>query len=186
MEASMRKIQTILLGTFLGGVLLGGVGAGIALVEYSSFSYGGEKLIGYENLVTDHFDFQFDPEKGVIVADAGYWGERTQTRLMADESVPENVVRYEVTYNKKQIEPFLDFVPAQEGISGFQEAEHKQGMIEFLVSSQGSDLEVFMECKDELLKEIKEKKISSYDMAYITKINVLVNPETMEYVEMTR
>ena len=38
----MRRIQKILFGTFLGGVLLCGVGAGTALVEYSSFTYAGE------------------------------------------------------------------------------------------------------------------------------------------------
>ena len=42
----MRRIQKILFGTFLGGVLLCGVGAGTALVEYSSFTYAGEKKIG--------------------------------------------------------------------------------------------------------------------------------------------
>lgn len=44
----MRRIQKILFGTFLGGVLLCGVGAGTALVEYSSFTYAGEKKIGWE------------------------------------------------------------------------------------------------------------------------------------------
>ena len=54
----MRRIQMILAGVFLGGVILGGVGTGIALVEYSSLSYGGEHLIGEENLVTRYFDFE--------------------------------------------------------------------------------------------------------------------------------
>lgn len=37
----MHKVQMVLLGVFFGGVLLGGIGAGVALVEYSSLDYGG-------------------------------------------------------------------------------------------------------------------------------------------------
>ena len=33
-----------------------------------------------------------------------------------------------------------------------------QGRLELMASSRGSDLEVFMECKDEFLKEVKEKR----------------------------
>ena len=55
----MRKIQKILTGTFLTGVLLGGIGTGIAMAEYASMEYGGEKIIGEERLVTRNFDFNF-------------------------------------------------------------------------------------------------------------------------------
>lgn len=60
---SMRRIQKILFGTFLGGVLLCGVGAGTALVEYSSFTYAGEKKIGWEDLETKNLDFHLTGKK---------------------------------------------------------------------------------------------------------------------------
>ena len=41
----MRNVQKVLTGIFLSGILIGGVGTGIAMVEYSSLVYGGEKLI---------------------------------------------------------------------------------------------------------------------------------------------
>ena len=49
----MRRIQKILAGVFFGGVLLCGIGAGVAFVEFSSFEYGGEKQIGSDVLVTE-------------------------------------------------------------------------------------------------------------------------------------
>lgn len=64
----MRRIQKILLGTFLGGVLLCGVGAGTALVEYSSFTYAGEKKIGWEDLETKNLDFSFERQKGSLTS----------------------------------------------------------------------------------------------------------------------
>ena len=48
----MRRIQKIMTGIFLGGVLLGGIGTGTAMVEYATLSYGGERLVGEEYLVT--------------------------------------------------------------------------------------------------------------------------------------
>ena len=60
----MRKIQKILLGGFLAGVLICGVGAGTAIGEYSSLNYLGERTLGEEKLVTENFDYTFDPELG--------------------------------------------------------------------------------------------------------------------------
>ena len=215
----MRRIQKILLGTFLGGVLLCGIGAGTALVEYSSFVYAGEKKIGWEDLETKNLDFQFDPEKGSVIVDTGFWGQRSGEMLEADMTVPEGVIRYENTYNKKRVEPFLEFYEFREGpgaesgeipgegLTGGpgeengeaakavetertgeegQKNREPQGRLELHASGRGNDLEIFMECKDEFLKEVKEKRISSYEVTYITEVRVLVNPETMEAVEENR
>ena len=46
----MRKIQKILLGSFLTGVLICRVGAGTAIGEYSSLTYLGERTLGEEKL----------------------------------------------------------------------------------------------------------------------------------------
>ena len=104
----MRRIQKILFGTFLGGVLLCGVGAGTALVEYSSFTYAGEKKIGWEDLETKNLDFSFDRQKGSLIVDTGFWGRRVSDGIEADPAVPEGIIRYEVTYNKKRVEPFRE------------------------------------------------------------------------------
>ena len=193
----MRRIQKILLGTFLGGVLLCGVGAGTALVEYSSFTYAGEKKIGWEDLETKNLDFSFDRQKGSLIVDTGFWGRRVSDGIEADPAVPEGIIRYEVTYNKKRVEPFLEFYEFLEGPGaedpggdGGQPKEktagEPQGRLELMASSRGGDLEIFMECKDEFLKEVKEKRISSYEPAYITEVRILVNPADMEAVEENR
>ena len=127
---SMRKIQKILIGVFIGGVLMGGIGTGIAFVEYSSFAYAGKKTIGGENLVTRQFDHTFDPARGRIAVDAGWtWEEYGSCQLMADESVPENVIRYEVTYNEKAVRPYLiyDEFEAEDGEGEFEEEEDDVG-----------------------------------------------------------
>ena len=39
----MRRLQKVLLGALGGGVLLCGIGTGVAITEFSSLSYAGER-----------------------------------------------------------------------------------------------------------------------------------------------
>lgn len=184
----MRKIQKILIGTFLGGILLGGIGTGVAFVEYSSFAYAGEKQIGQESLVTKELDFSFHPEKGKIKLVYDYWDRKcVEDGPELDETVPEGVVRYVVTYNPKTIEPSLEFESYEEegqgsGTSAESEEEKIQGYLLLRNYDISDELEVFMEGKDEFLKELKQRQISSYRVAYVTEIKIQVNPNTAPYL----
>ena len=109
----MRKIQKILLGSFLTGVLICGVGAGTAIGEYSSLTYLGERTLGEEELVTENFDYTFDPELGAIRLHPSWYGGRKTAEVQTDDSVPENVIRYEITYLPETIEPELIFRPGK-------------------------------------------------------------------------
>lgn len=109
----MRKIQKILLGSFLTGVLICGVGAGTAIGEYSSLTYLGERTLGEENLVTENFDYTFDPELGAIRLHPSWYGGRETAEVQTGDLVPENVIRYEITYLPETIEPELIFHPRE-------------------------------------------------------------------------
>lgn len=110
----MRRLQKVMTGVFLGGVLLGGVGTGLAVVEYSTLSYGGERLVGEEYLVTKNLDFEFPQDGRVLVLVDNYYLRRNNVRLETDASVPAGLVRYEITYNEKRVVPELLFEPCEE------------------------------------------------------------------------
>lgn len=112
----MRRLQKVMTGVFLGGVLLGGVGTGLAVVEYSTLSYGGERLVGEEYLVTKNLDFEFPQDGRVLVLVDNYYLRRSNVRLETDASVPAGLVRYEITYNEKRVVPELLFEPCEEGM----------------------------------------------------------------------
>jgi hypothetical protein len=123
---SMRKIQKILLGGFLAGVLICGVGAGTAIGEYSSLNYLGERTLGEEKLVTENFDYTFDPELGAIRLHPSWYGGRETAGIETDASVPENVIRYEITYLPETIEPELIFRPRNVEESLTEESEPEE------------------------------------------------------------
>lgn len=122
----MRKIQKILLGSFLAGVLICGVGAGTAIGEYSSLNYLGERTLGEEKLVTENFDYTFDPELGAIRLHPSWYGGRETAGIETDASVPENVIRYEITYLPETIEPELIFRPRNVEESLTEESEPEE------------------------------------------------------------
>lgn len=176
----MRKMQLVLTGVFLSGILLGGIGTGIALVEYSSLSYGGEYRIGEENLVTNDFDFEFNPEEGIVSVDDDIYLDGNRVRkIESDPKVPVGIVRYQVTYNEKMAAPFVMFDMNEENM----EPDYL-GRVWLTASYQGSDLGILIQNKDRFLEELKNKVISDYEVLYITDIKVMVNPETAPYVKL--
>ncbi len=208
----MGKIQMVLAGVFLGGVLLGGIGAGIAIVEYSSMAYAGEKKIGEENLVTCEMDYTFAPEKErICIEDYGYWN----TGIEEDETVPEGTIRYEVTYNEKTVKPILrirgdletteESFPEEsfdteegetqgEAVSDSQEdltesqtpQKKKQTILELGVHYTYNDFAILMESKEEILADLKQGRIASYDVVYISQVRIKVNPRTMSCIDKDR
>lgn len=186
----MRKIQKILISTLLGGVLLGGIGTGVALVEYSSFAYAGEKIMGEENLVTREIDFKFEPEKGKLVVVHEYWGRINYPDVLEEDgTVPEGVVRYVVTYNPRTTDVALSFdtynqEEVEEGeVQADTESISPQGYLSLQIRYVGNNFEMFMQSKDEILKELKQRRISSYNIAYVTDVRIKVNPKTMPYLD---
>jgi len=265
---NMYKAQKILTGVFLLGVLLGGIGLGIALVEYSSLDYGGECLLGEDSLVTKSldYDFELDGRKLIITNSGFYWGDFGE-KVEADSTVPAGTIRYEVTYNEKTITPYLVFEKydeeessetvlqeeamqledrweeegegvlqeqsaasdnlqsesregdgevwmeegesAEAGMDGSVQKESEQiepgdtepeegtaspsqqkakesGYLGYLcleARSHVSDFALLMENKNRILEELKQNRVFSYDVAYITDIRIKVNPETLPYIE---
>lgn len=234
----MRRVQKVLSGVFLGGVLLGGIGTGVALVEYSSLAYAGEKRLGEENLVTRQLDYSMAPGTEEVWLIKSYWDE---AEAEADESVPEGIIRYEITYNEKLVRPVLSYeedkdqeelseaeesvegqveaeesaegrAEAEEGTEGEPEAEEsteegeeaekgvegkpeeeeneervpgkirRKTLLHLSIRNTGNDFAVWMACKDEILAELKKKRIFSYDMTPVTDLTIKVNPRTMPLV----
>ena len=178
----MGKIRMILASVFLGGVILGGIGAGIAIVEYSSLTYVGEKKIGEENLVTCEMDYTFTLENEQIsIEDRDIWN----TKIEEDETVPEGTIRYVVTYNEKTVKPTLrvweeqdyqeedlsenNLEPSSEKDSNTEENKEeeppikqlKQTALELGVRYTYSDFALLMESKDQILEDLRQGRIAS-------------------------
>lgn len=91
----MRKFTKwqVMGGAFLAGLVLMGVGGGVAFAEYSSFQYMGQKYIqsGEEKQYSETITIPEDVQKVVL-----FQSEYGQTVI--DESIPEGQIKVDVTY----------------------------------------------------------------------------------------
>ncbi len=203
----MRNIRMILAGIFLTGVLVSGVGVGIAIVEYSSFEYGGKKLLGEEYLATKDLDFAMEDDGVLVLSGSYYYSARSKEAIEEDPAVPEDVVRYRITYNTARMEPYLSYeayardLGRAESIADGQaptaatgetdapaaseepEAAAYAGVLRLSFQYVGDEFSVLMENKDEILEDLKQKRVAEYEWASIEDIKILVNPKTMQRVE---
>lgn len=166
----MSKFQKILLGAFCVGVLLCGMGAGITFTEFSSLAYGGEKILGGGKLTTKEIDVEFEPGENSYSV-FGYY-DNGYSEILTDEAVPENTIRFEVSYNAARVEPhpYVDKESAVVALDWYWK--------------DVNEMELLMEAKDQVLAELKEGKISFYDVEGVKEVRILVNPVNEEDVRM--
>jgi len=165
----MSKLHKILLGVFCGGVLLCGIGTGVAFTEFSALAYGGQHILGGTELTTEELDVEFEPQEKPCQIET-YFGDYLSNEIEVDESVPENTVRLKVVYNKARIQP-----------EAYWEKEDNMICLYFQWQEE-DEAALYMEAKDLALEDLKNGKIPSFAALEVEEITVLVNPVNEEDV----
>lgn len=196
----MSKLQKILLSVFLAGVMLCGVGTGIALVEYSSLTYEGTRILGEDNMVTRNFDYEIagEPDEVLLLRLDSYTRSYMpqDAEIVEDQTVPAGTVRYRITYNEDLVRPELTFIPykneAVEGESRDTDNHQENGNVKSTYAGElsldilylGNEFDLIMKNKDMILNDLKHGKFASYDLPYVNSMAILVNPETIDRIKM--
>ena len=206
---SFRKV---LIGIFMVGILCCGIGAGVMFQEYSSFEYMGEKNLGgnktaektiMENLYTDK-------TKKVTTSFTTYDFEDNVTELKTSKKIPKDKVQIKVRYNTNNVEDIHidkniysgaeyedDSIYEDEGAetgSRSNIAEENADVVkdsgfvsqEFFISavSRLSGAEYLLTYKDDILKNLKDRKIYNYIYPKIISVEITVNPENKDMMEV--
>lgn len=170
----MSRQHKITIVVFCIGILLCGIGAGIAFTEFSSLAYGGRQIIGEPEMVTRDFDVEFEPKEDSwdIVGINGVY-QYGGMDLQEDGSVPVNTVRFRVTYNTKRVEPFTSL--------NLDDARIYFG---WSWVNSNDEMALTMEAKDVVLQNLKEGKLVSFDAVELEQVDVLVNPKSVDAVRI--
>lgn len=168
----MSRQHKITIVVFCIGILLCGIGAGIAFTEFSSLAYGGVQILGDPDMVMKDFDVEFETKGDPwdIIGINGFYGYGD---IQEDSSVPANTVRFRVTYNTKRTEPFASL-----------DLDDQRIYFEWSWVNSNDEMALVMEAKDVVLQNLREGKLVSVDAMEVEKVDVLVNPKSADDVRI--
>ena len=175
----MTRFHKITIGIFCSGVLLTGIGAGVAFGEFSSLAYGGTEVVGETNMVTRDISREIDPEQGVWNI-YGFWNEESE--LQADPSIPENTVGFRVTYNAEQLEPEVvaesdETEYYDEDTDAYVTESEPSLVLHAYWKDRNDDWKDMMEARDRILAGLKRGELISVKGAPgIEKVEIRINP----------
>ncbi len=144
------KTTLALLGTLLGGILITGIGAGVAAVEYTSFDIDTTTLAQEVELATEELTYEMAADERVMIANSN-------CSVVFDEAVPEGVILMEITYAPKL--SYLDFY-----VDHVYENDQPYSKLHLYTYYRGYE-NILLENKDLILKGLKDGVIYTFDDA---------------------
>lgn len=169
----MSRLHKKLMIVFCIGVFLCGIGGGVAFTEFSALTYDGQKILGNADVRTQDFDVEFEPgEEKQEITGGGLYVHGPGV-IHTDASVPQNTVRFRVTYNADRIEPYALWYD-----------ERGQIIFSWIYDDTYDEMALMMEAKDLLLQNLKEGKIVSFDSPLLESVAIMVNPVNLDDVEI--
>lgn len=169
----MRRFTKYMTAVFCVGVLLGGIGCGIAFVEYSSLEYTGRTIIGEEYVKEASFDYAVEPVEGKKLIVSSWHGI---DNVVFDDSIPENTVRWVVTYNEKIVEPSLYYEKLTD--------DEYIGSACIRYYYMNGEFDLFMQNKDKILEDLKNNRFGSYEASNDMSVDIMINPGLEGFVEV--
>lgn len=190
LRKNYRKILLLILAI---GVLLCGIGTGVAISEYSSFEYLGEKTVGGDELKTDTLEETlYRGENGDAKVNVrSYGSDGQEMTLETSKKVPKDQIQFVVEYNSENVqdihidkEEYMEYddYTAEDG-----NPENRRYVTYYVspVTTDQNEFASFMHYKDEILQNIKEKRFYNYTYKTIQSVKVVVNPANKDVVELS-
>lgn len=199
---------------FCAGVLLGGIGTGVAIAEYTSLEYTGEHILGEEKMKTENLDVTVVPKEGKKIR---IYRNYRVNGVRYGEDIPMDTIRYTVTYNPDMVSFWTNYEEYEEETgedpltesavdpdgnldeisdedpdgtgdeddgNPDREDSRYQGGISLEYYYTGDEFDLFMRNKDKILEELKNGQVGSYRVESIKSVEVWMNPGMKEFIEL--
>lgn len=184
-----RGIRWILAAVFCAGLLLTGIGLGVGLVEASRFEYTGEVSVGGEERAAKTVTVDLDrgqQGKNKLYLHPRLLAGEIAYKLETSKDIPKNKIQFVVEYNPNNVS---DVIVDKEYDYGFYEEgkadqadTYTMYYVDGMEPANRNELTVFFEYKDEILKNLKEKKIANYVYPTMYSVTVRIHPSNRELI----
>lgn len=180
-------IRKRLLIAFMVGLLLMGLGTGVAFAEFSTFQYGGEKNVMPE-MVSKNLSIKIDETKDNIYF-YSYWGYK-DISIVSDISVPNDEIAIDIKCspyitpairinNDFENDDYLTEYNAYEGV--YKSTQVTENDIVYNIYydyyNDYNGMSEVVQAKNEVLESLKNRKVYSYNSDNIESITIRVSPE---------
>lgn len=192
---------------FLTGIILAGMGASLTFVEWSSFSYGGKKTIEPKNANIETYSKTVDMSglDMLNVYDHGYGYRYARVEIVESADAPPDSAVIEISYNSDIFEPYVrvdmfkdsgdseNFTDGEDdkwsntenGEAGAEAEKHMPMLGEAYLSSRSyDDFAEIMLVKDDVMQNLREKKLYSYIVKTVYGVKIKVSPESMTKINI--
>lgn len=176
-----RKILVVILAV---GIFISGAGAAAAFLDFSSFKYNEQVVIGAENLkdATLYYDFDDSQIDQINITNPINYSLSNSKAIsvMADENMPEGRIRLELSYNPEEISKInLEGNIIERECLEADDYKIKRILQIDVIKNYvyRSDMEIYMNIYSDSLRNLKNRSISSYRLAEVEKCVIRVNPK---------
>ena len=208
----MRKIYRIAGIMLVAGVLVMGIGSGVAFAEYSAFEYGGEAVLEGSERFTKTVQYKVDKETRIVnekqmekTTEVSLEEEQTdkmvdengqQKEKEASEDTPENELKekkrlniriysphtivYDSSVSKDMVQFTISYLSDNQDVKPeiiVENSEETQESIYLECDFRYNDFRDLMRVKDPILADLKNHRISDYQLDRIEMVEVRINPE---------
>lgn len=208
----MRKIYKIAGIMLVAGVLVMGIGSGVAFAEYSAFEYGGEAVLEGSERFTKTLQYKVDKETRIVnekqmekTTEVSLEEEQTdkmvdengqQKEKEASEDTPENELKekkrlniriysphtivYDSSVSKDMVQFTISYLSDNQDVKPeiiVENSEETRESIYLECDFRYNDFRDLMRVKDPILADLKNHRISDYQLDKIEMVEIRVNPE---------
>lgn len=186
----LKNLRAILVGLLCVGLLLIGIGVGVAFGEFSRFTYGGRAQL--DGMVSRTFSGSLVLEEGetlhipFVYASYGIYDAYQNipihgVQYQTDTSIPQGQVRVDVEYRS-----VYSAVQLSRYYLGNAEKNPDRTLTLYTCLQFGSPLALLMAYKDQALEDIRQHRLSDYDEILIDRVVFTVNPADQGRVVLTK
>lgn len=169
----MKKRGKIIV-IFLIGLLLIGIGSGVAFAEFLSFGYGGVKDFSGDMTTITLQETLPEDVTTVYLMMRGY--DYSKIKIEPDNSMTNHRITVEVTCNEKFITPYMyaeTEMPEDTEDDGSAKAVYS---VDYGYYGSG-ETAVFFQMKDEVLKDIRNRTVYTYSTDYVQNVTIKAAPD---------
>lgn len=203
----MRKIYKIAGGLLMAGVLIAGIGIGVAFAEYSAFEYSGSKILEGSKYVTKTVSYKVNvngtetqltgeelegveeavEDKNESLQKNSSGGQKDEKKVVYLYSIQHYSIVEDDSVAKDCIEAEIKYLTDREDIQPEFVSEHYYDeenaecaylLLDCDFGDGQEDMHLMMRAKDMILADLKKKQIGDYHVDGIEEVIIRIHPES--------